>query len=314
MVDFFGFFGSIFGYLLYGCYWLVNNFGVAIILFTLIVRIVMFPMNIKQQKSMAGNARLQAKQQELREKYGNDKQRYNEEISKLYSKEGVNPMGGCLTTLVPVFLMLGVFYAVAYPLTNTLHLDAATINKIMYVPGLSMSANSAYQQIEFIKHFHAVSDTAFIQGLFSPEQIGAIDSFAQSFNFLGLDLLATPKDFGFSVLLLIPGLCFVTSVGSQFFMMRMKGNPMQQQQGCMKWMLLAMPLISVYFSYIVPAAVGFYWICSTVIGFLQSVIINKFYSPVVLTAKAEAQHVALMELEEAQVKYEYNPVTKNKKK
>ena len=67
------------------------------------------------------------------------------------------------------------------------------------------------------------------------------------------------------------------------------------------------PLISVYFSFIVPAAVGFYWIFSTIIGFIQSVITNKFYNPTAITAKAEAQHVALLEIEEAQVKYDYNP-------
>ena len=91
----------------------------------------------------------------------------------------------------------------------------------------------------------------------------------------------------------------------------------------MKYMLLFLPLITVYISYIVPGAVGFYWICSTVIGFIQTVIINKFYSPLNITAKAEAQHVALLEQKEAKVPYIYVPsapvqdnqkTAKNKKK
>ena len=81
-------------------------------------------------------------------------------------------------------------------------------------------------------------------------------------------------------------------------MMFQKGNPMSQQQGCMKYMFLALPLLTAWIAYTVPAAVGFYWICSTVFGFVQTLIMNKFYSPDILNAKAEAAHVARLELDE----------------
>ena len=96
----FNFIGSIFGYVLYGVYFVVQNFGVAIIIFTIITRLLIFPTSIKQQKSMAANSRLQAKQKEIREKYANNKQKANEEMQKLYEKEGVSPMGGCATSIV----------------------------------------------------------------------------------------------------------------------------------------------------------------------------------------------------------------------
>ena len=100
----------------------------------------------------------------------------------------------------------------------------------------------------------------------------------------------------------------------------MQGNPMQGQQGCMKYMMLLLPLITVYISYIVPGAVGFYWVWSTIFGFVQTLLINKFYSAAHMTARAEAEHVALLELKEAKVPYDYQPVsapqqtTSNKKK
>ena len=144
---------------------------------------------------------------------------------------------------------------------------------------------------------------------------------AGGFNFLGLDLLSIPKETGFtSWIIIIPILCLVTSLGSQILTMRMQGNPMQGQQGCMKYMMLLLPLITVYISYIVPGAVGFYWVWSTIFGFVQTLLINKFYSAAHMTARAEAEHVALLELKEAKVQYDYQPVsapqqtTSNKKK
>ena len=117
----FGFLGSLLGYILWGAFYVIQNFGLSIIVFTLIIKLVLFPFSVKQQKSMAGTARLSKKQKELQEKYANNREKYQEELNKLYEKEGVKPMGGCLTSIVPMLVILGIFYAVAYPLTNTLH-------------------------------------------------------------------------------------------------------------------------------------------------------------------------------------------------
>ncbi len=100
MVQIFSFFGSILGYLLWFLYNIFHNYGVAIIFFTIIVKLVLFPFSIKSQRSMASQTKLSAKQKELQAKYGNNKQKYNEELMKLYEKEGVNPSSGCLTTLL----------------------------------------------------------------------------------------------------------------------------------------------------------------------------------------------------------------------
>ncbi len=313
-MDIFNLIGSLFGYVLWFCFMLVHDYGIAIVLFTLFLKIIFFPTSIKQQKSMAANARLAAKQRELQKKYGNDKAKLNEEVSKLYQKEGVNPMGGCLSSLLPMLLLLGVYYAVINPLTNTMHIAAETVTKaVSYLntlPGIGTSFNNFYGQIDIIKLAQTPQGTTYLSGFFDANTIDQIKDFGQGFHSFGLDLLGRPNE-GFTILLIIPVLCLVTSVLSQFFTMKLQGTA-QMQQGCMKYMLLLMPLLSAYIAYTVPAAVGFYWIVSTVLGFLQTVILQNFYSANIMGAKAEAQRVALLELEEAKVKYSYNPKFENK--
>ena len=309
----FNFLGSILGYILWAAYYVFQNFGLAIIVFTIIVKAVLFPFSVKQQKSMAGSSRLAKKQQELREKYGNNRQKLQEEMNKLYEKEDVKPMGGCLTSLVPMLVLLGIFYAVAYPLTNTLHLNEqsvnAAVNYVSRIPGYNAGTTvTTYQQIILLKVFPNIQNTAEIQALFSQADINNILSFANGFNIFGVvDLLQIPSQFGlWSPYILFPVFCFLSNVGSQFIITRVN-TQMQQQQGCMKFMLYALPLFSAWIAYSVPCAVAFYWIISSVISLIQSVIMAKVFSPVNLTANAEARHTALMFENEAKVKYVYAP-------
>lgn len=305
-MEIFNFFGSIFGYLLWAAYYLVNNFGIAIIIFTLVFKIVLFPSSVKQQKSMAANAKLQAKQKALQEKYSNDKQKYNEELQKLYERENISPMSGCLTSLLPMVVMLGIYYAVVRPLTNVLHISkdavAALSDYVNTLPGISINTSgSIYYQIDLLRIFNSISDHSAVKDILTGDEIEKIQSLTGGFNVLGLDLLGTPKVVG-GWLLLIPILCLVTSVGTQIITMTMKGNPMANQQGCMKYMFIALPMFTAWIAYTVPAAVGFYWIWSTLFGFAQTLVMNKFYSPDQVNAKAEAAHIARLELEEKNIK------------
>lgn len=106
MMEFFNFIGGIFGYILWGAFFLVKNFGIAIMIFTIIIKLIMFPLSVKQQKSMAANARFQAKQQEILKKYANNRQKANEESALLMQKEGASPYSGCLTSMLPLLLMM----------------------------------------------------------------------------------------------------------------------------------------------------------------------------------------------------------------
>lgn len=305
MLEIFNFVGSIFGYILWGAFYLVKNFGIAILIFTLIIKALLFPFSIKQQKSMAANVRFQQKQREIMEKYKNDRMKANEEVQKLMQKENVSPLPGCLPMIAPMFVMLGVYYSVVNPLTNTLHIAAdkvnIALNSLATLPGIGTSINSQYGQISIIKYFDDIQKFL-LDGngnpLFSSAEVDSIKEFGSGFNFCGLDLLATPSTSPFSSMLwIIPVLCFVTYVLSMFITQKMNGS---QMKGCMLVvMVFGMPLFSSWISFNVPAAVGFYWIASTVFGFLQSVAMNKFYNANIVEARAEAERIVLRRQQEA---------------
>ena len=123
MFAIFDFLGSIFGYVLWFFFDAVSNYTVAVILFTVLINLLMFPLAIKRQKNTAGNIRLTEKQNELRKRYEKDQKRYNEELAKLYEREGRSPMSGCLTTmLLPMILWFGILGVINRPLKNTLHI------------------------------------------------------------------------------------------------------------------------------------------------------------------------------------------------
>ena len=300
----FNFFGSILGYLLWGLYVIFKNYGIAIILFTIIVRTVMFPFSIKSQKSMAAQSRLAGKQKELQQRYANNQQKYNEELQKLYEKEGVNPGGGCLMTLLPFPLMLGIYYSVIYPLSNTLHIAKDTISQatdfVSKLPGVvTTAANANYVELEIVKNFSALKEHLTV---FSAEDIEKIEFFGRGFKTFGLDLLASPNASTFaSMMWLIPVLALVSYWGQTFIMQKLQ--PQQgNQQGCMKLMLYGMPLLSAYWAYIMPGAVGFYWIISAVVGLGQSILQHKYFSAEQVSANDEASRYATLKEEDKKVK------------
>ena len=303
----FGYIGWLLGYILWGAFFIFKNFGIAIIVFSIIVKAALFPFSLKQQKSMAGNARMAKKQKELREKYGNNRQKLQEE------KEGVKPMGGCLTTLIPMLILLGIFYAVAYPLTNTLHIDANKVSQALQfansIPGYTHTVgNATYQEVSLLRIFPQIQ--GYLTNIFTPGEMASINEFANGFTIFGsVDLLAIPSQFGFwSWYLLFPVLCFASNVGSSFIMQKINSqNQAMQQQGCMKAMIYLLPLFSAWIAYSVPAAVSFYWIISALLSLAQSVIIGKVFSPAHLTANSEARHAALMFAQEANVPAVYAP-------
>lgn len=314
MMGLFNFIGSIFGYVLWWAYMLVQNFAVAILIFTVVLRALQFPLQIKSQKTMAANARLQTKQREIQEKYGKDKNKVNEELSKLYEKENINPMSGCLSSFFPMILLLGVYQTVRYPITNALHIASDAVNEalgyVMGLPVLGSSVNNVYYEIDIIKLFPQIKDNL---TLFSDADISKIESFANGFNLLGLNLLDIPQTHGLlSAYIAIPLLCLVFSLGTSFISMRMNGKGMGQQQGCMNVMLLTMPLFSAWIAYTVPAAIGLYWIYSNIIGMVTTVVLHKFYNAETLTAKDEAKRVALLEEEEATVRMAVRTYSSNK--
>ena len=126
-------------------YYVVPNYGVAIILFTIIIKAILFPFNLKGMKSSMRMQAVQPKMKELQEKYKDNKQKLAEEQQKLYKKENINPLAGCLPQIIPLIIMFGIYYVVAQPLTQILHLNDTQIQAEYYQPLVAKSVEMQTQ-------------------------------------------------------------------------------------------------------------------------------------------------------------------------
>ncbi len=300
----FNFFGSIFGYVLWAFYFVVRNYGVAILLFTILVKAVLFPLSIKQQRSMAASGKVAEKQKILAERYKNDKQKYQEEVQKLYAQEGASPTGGCLVTLIPFPIMMGLYYTVINPLSNAVHIASDSINRatlfLAQMPGISSTFSTRFTEMEIMRNFDTLAPYFRQYQVFSEAEMQTIGDFSHSFQFLGLNLLDTPSSSGF-LMWLIPIVCLLLNIGTQVYMM-FTNESMKNQQGCMKFTMLALPLFTAFLAFTMPGAIGFYWICNGLAMFGQTILMNYFFSRDHMTAHAEARRIARREQEEVLVK------------
>ena len=282
-----------FGILLMWLYEFTANYGVAVILFALIVKIILMPFQMKSKKSMMRTSLLQERMKEIEKKHGANKQKYNEEVQKLYREEGVNPMSGCIWTLIPFPILIALYQAIRYPLTTMMGVskdllaEGGAIATKLASEGFSATMNAAYIQIEqsqFItRHWDAFSGLS--------EKLQQLD-----YSFLGMDLGMQPKlkvlwdnatygEWGperlaIAALLLIPVLAAVlTWLQSKVSSAKPKvaegeEDPTAKTMGTMN---VVMPLITLYFAYVMPAALGIYWIASSLFAIVQDFFLNKVY-------------------------------------
>ena len=148
----FQFFANIFGYVLNFIYNLVQNYGLAMILFTLVIKLLMLPLSIKQQRTMKKSAKLNEQMRVLQFKYKNDPEKLNQEMMKLYKEENMSPFSGCLGTILQFILLISIFYMVRCPLTYMKKVDTNKINN--YVTQLQESektVSAAYPEIDLIR-------------------------------------------------------------------------------------------------------------------------------------------------------------------
>ena len=264
-------------------YSLTGSYGWTLILFTLVVKLVFLPFQLKSKKSMVRMGRLSNKQAELQKKYANNQQKYQEELQKLYAEAGANPMGGCLWSMLPLAILIPLYSIVRMPLQYFMRLSTDTIDAIRelaqsvgYVPAMTGEALSAYEQIGLAEFVNRKWDT------FAGKFDGLM---AMDFDFFGIDLSAMPSDmiknFHFNWetigLLLIPILAGVLSWLLSHISMTSNGQS-ANQQGMMKSMNIVMPLMSVYIGFIMPASLGIYWVGNSVFSIIQESTLGKYYN------------------------------------
>ncbi len=261
-----------------------GSYGIALILFTLMVKLVLLPFQLKSKKSMLRMGRMNSKVQEIQKRYANNKEKQQQEIADLYAREGVNPMSGCLWSFLPFPILIALYYIIRTPLRYFMSLSNEIIAKITelavslgYVSGASGQA-AAYDQIYLAKFIH--EHWAEFDGKFP----GLIDL---NYHFLGMDLSNVPKDLfgqfpsgGWAVigLMIMP----LISAALQFLMTQisMKSNGNANMNGSSKAMLYMMPLMTVWMGYILPAALCVYWIANAAFSCIQEQVLNKHFSKV----------------------------------
>lgn len=301
----FNFIGGIFGYILWFFFGLVNNYVGALTLFTLVINIAMLPLSIKRQKAMTATAKLAQKQKEIQKRCGKDQKKYNEELAKMYEKEGRSPLSGCFSTMVlPMILLSGIFGAISRPLQNTLHIPGEKIilatkvlNEMPDSLDIKVRTGNMYEQLQIVKRFDEIKEKLI---MFNKKEISDIEKFSKGFNFLGLNLLRRPNASPFGAMLwLVPLFCFLSSVLLGVVNQKLNGSQIQGQ-GCTKFLPYLMHILPAWFSYKIPAAVGLYWIISTFFNILQTLMLNKYYNNFILNAKSEAARIAYLEIKESQ--------------
>jgi len=276
-----------FGMLLMWLYELTKNYGAAIFLFAFVVKVVLLYFSAKSKKSMMRQTRFTPYLKELEARYEGNKQKYQEEVAKLYKEEGINPMGGCLWSLLPFPILLALYRAIRFPITIMMGVPAEAYEKIREVLtslGYEAAAGArgqAYAQIyesQFItSHFDKFAGIT--------EKLKTMD-----YSFLGLDLGVQPnfRFWEFSAengslwsqwgLFLIPVIAGVLSWVQSKISMSMSGPQDPQTASTNRTMTLMMPLMSLWIGFAMPGALGLYWIATSVFQILQDYILTKIFN------------------------------------
>lgn len=291
----FEFFANLFGYLLQFLYQLVNNYGIAIILFTVIIKIVLLPLSIKQQKTLKKSSELQEKMKVIQFKYKTDPEKLNQEMMNLYKSENMSPFSGCLTAIVQLLLLLSVFYLVRSPLTFMEKIPQENINK--YVQQMNeegKAVSQVYPEIDLIREHEWLKEK-------NPED-QYTDKLNMQMNFLGLDLSKIPQqNMTDYTVYIIPVLYILSSFVSIRMSTAMqqkqikKGNEdvkidgttgkelvpqeennemdaVMQTNKMMSWM---MPIMSISIAFIAPLGLALYWLISNILMIIERLILDK---------------------------------------
>lgn len=259
MIDFIA---SIFGALIRLIYDLVgSNYGLSIILFTVLTKLVLFPMNYKQSKAMKEMQKLAPMQEEIRQKYKGNKEKQAEELAKVYEQHKINPMAGCLPLLIQLPIIFAMFYIVRQPLTYILQLPDATVIE--------------YAQ-EYLEKEEVTEKEAKAVEINMASKLGLIDM-----NFLGVDFGDVPsesmnkeaQDRPSKWTLVVPILSILLSY-LQTWITQRKSTMTEEQKEQQKSMNIMMPILSGYISYIMPLALGIYWLLGNILGIISQLIID----------------------------------------
>lgn len=294
-----GFLGTPLGWIMRFIYEFIHNYGFTLIIFTVLVRMLMFPLSVKQQKGTAKMQIFQPKIQKLQKQYKNDKQRLQEETMKLYEEEGYNPMGSCLPLIINMVVLFGMIDVVYKPLKHLLGVSNDLITKATeMLTKLNYKASSMTEldimniiQGNPISQKEVEVSTDMFNSIFSADLIQQIQNF--DFSFLGLNLGVIPT-WGLNATIIIPLLSGITSLAMSLMTLHNQKKTMGQQQGmgAMKGMMIIMPIFSTWIAFSFPIGLGLYWTVGNVCMIITNAILYKVYSPEKMKALVEKEQAA----------------------
>ena len=292
------FFANIFGYLLELLYNLVNNYGVAIILFTIVIKLILLPLSIKQQRTMKKSAKIQEKLKVIQFKYKNNPEKLNQEMMNLYKNEKMSPFSGCLTAIVQLILLLSIFYLVRSPLTFMEKMNTEDINK--YVSQLQeegKQVSSVYPEIDLIREYNFLKEKNI--------EDQNIDKMNLQMNFLGLDLSKVPQqNMSDYTVYIIPALYILSSFISirmttsmqqkmnkkkeqnenknvidgetgKELVVKEEANEMDAVMQTNKMMSWMMPIMSISIAFVAPLGLALYWLVNNILMIAERLVLNK---------------------------------------
>ena len=280
-----------FAWLMIKLYEMTGNYGWALILFALGVNLILTPFMAKSKKGMMRVSRLQPRIQELQKRHEGNPQKLNAEMQNLYREEGASPMGGCIWSLIPFPILIALYSVIRQPITRMMYAASdvvTTLQDFFVTKGLYVipAKADAYYEIEMTKLAH--QNWATVQSELAGKVDGLLDI---DFSFLGLNLGNRPQWNFFmhtdwndaAIWLPALGLFLIPLISAALSWVSMKvsnmANPQNdsQAQASMKSMSLMMPLMSIWICFIMPAAMGIYWIANSVFGMARDFILTKFY-------------------------------------
>ena len=281
------------GWIIQQIYNLVANYGLSIIIFTVLIKLILLPLNIHSQKAMKKQQKVQPIIAQLQEKYKNDQEKLQREMMKIYKEKNISMTGGCLPMFIQFPILIGLYQVIQKPLSYLKGVDwmqQAVIDKVyMLRDAMASSIGSLAQQTE-----EQLANMSQIQlsnwaGIVN----GPSDPWVINFNFLGLDLSNVPSEaFGYIMrldfsdwskilLLLIPILAVVSALLTNKITMLQTGqnktNDNSQASQMQKSMLWMMPLMSGFFTLTLPSGLGIYWIISSVMQIIQQLVLNYYF-------------------------------------
>lgn len=289
---------SLFGYILNFIYDFVNNYGLAIILFSILIKLILLPISIKQQKTMKKTAKIQGKVKELQEKYKNDQVKMNQEMMDLYKSEKMNPFSGCFSAIIQIVLLFAMFGLVRSPLTYMLKVDDNVLQKTEnYIKQENFAISQSYPQISILKYVSNNKDKVIeVSGENEEKENINLNDLYINMEFLGLDLSNIPQEnWNNPTVYIIPALYVITSMISMKITTNMntKKNKKETKEGeedgkekeaspedmavqmnkSMSWF---MPIMAVSISIIAPLGLALYWLVNNILMIIERLIINRF--------------------------------------